>query len=126
MSASKLTAVFIPAAQSAGFRSLRRDQMFWIEIMTVLGDAVSGPQPPYGTFAWRFDEDEYFQPENNVRRRRLPSCLRPARGARRCSQLGAAPLLRPGLRRTPSHPRAHFPSLALLPPPPPPRRSATS
>lgn len=65
-STAKLTAVFIPAAQSEGFRSLRRDQMFWIEIMTVLGDDVTGPQPPYGTFAWRFDEDEYFQPENNI------------------------------------------------------------
>ena len=78
MSASKLTAVFIPAAQSAGFRSLRRDQMFWIEIMTVLGDAVSGPQPPYGTFAWRFDEDEYFQPEHNVRFSRRGAATRNA------------------------------------------------
>ena len=63
---SKLTAVFIPAAQSPGFKQLRRDQKFWIQIMTVKGDNVTGPAPPYGSFAWRFDEDEYYQPENDV------------------------------------------------------------
>jgi hypothetical protein len=64
-STQKLTAVFIPAAQSAGFRALRRDQKFWIEIMTVTHEA-GVPVPPYGTFAWRFDEDEYFQPESDI------------------------------------------------------------
>jgi len=63
---AKLTAVFIPAAQSKHFKALRRDQKFIIEVMTVTGDATTGPTPPYGTFAWRFEEDEYFQPEDEI------------------------------------------------------------
>jgi hypothetical protein len=63
---AKLTAVFIPAAQSKHFKALRRDQKFIIEVMTVTGDAATGPTPPYGTFAWRFEEDEYFQPEDEI------------------------------------------------------------
>ena len=77
-SVSKLQAVFIPAAQAAGFKALRRDQLFWVEIMSVAGDNVTGPQPPYGTFTWRFDEDEYFQPENDVSATCPPPSLRTA------------------------------------------------
>lgn len=58
---AKLTAVFIPAAQAAGFKALRRDQKFIVKIMT-----TSGTTSPYGTFAWRFDEDEYYQPEQPI------------------------------------------------------------
>lgn len=60
-SENKLTALFIPAAQAAGFKAQRRDQRFIVKIMTTTG-AVS----PYGTFAWRFEEDEYYQPEQEI------------------------------------------------------------
>jgi hypothetical protein len=63
-STNKLSAVFIPAAQSAGFRALRRDQKFVVRIMTTTG--VTSPVAPYGTFAWRFEEDEYYQPEQEM------------------------------------------------------------
>jgi len=62
---NKLTAVFIPAAQTQGFKEQRRDQKFFVKIMTVTTSA-GAPVAPYGTFSWRFDEDEYYQPEQDI------------------------------------------------------------
>lgn len=58
---NKLVVVFNPAAQDDNFRKLRRDQSFVVQIMSTTGTA-----DPYGTFAWRFEEDEYFQPEQSL------------------------------------------------------------
>jgi hypothetical protein len=62
---NKLSAVFISAAQSSGYRAQRRDQKFVVRIMTTSAVANS-PVAPYGTFAWRFEEDEYYQPEDEI------------------------------------------------------------
>jgi len=64
---NKLSAVFIPAAQTDGFRALRRDQKFYVKIMTTTPQGTSTtPVTPYGTFSWRFEEDEYYQPEQPI------------------------------------------------------------
>jgi hypothetical protein len=62
---NKLSAVFISAAQSSGYRAQRRDQKFVVRIMTTSAVA-NAPVAPYGTFAWRFEEDEYYQPEDEI------------------------------------------------------------
>lgn len=61
----KLQATFIPAAQNQAFRDLKRSQKFVVRISTVLVDS-NGPASPYGTFAWRFVEDEYYSQELNI------------------------------------------------------------
>lgn len=58
----KLSVIFIAAAQSDAYRALRRDQKFIVKIMTV----TSGHTSPYGTFTWRYEEDEYYQQESDI------------------------------------------------------------
>jgi hypothetical protein len=58
VSKDKLQATFIPAAQDQSFRDLKRSQKFVVRIST-----VSQSNSQYGTFAWRFEEDEYYSSE---------------------------------------------------------------
>lgn len=60
-SSSKLNVVFVPASQDAAYQALRSDKKFIVQIMT-----TSAPSAPYGTFAWRYEEDSYFQPEAEI------------------------------------------------------------
>lgn len=67
----KLTVVFIPSAQDDAFRALRRDQSFVVEIMSLtVDDNVDKNDPTvdkvHGTFSWRFEEDDFFQPEADI------------------------------------------------------------
>lgn len=61
-SKDKLQTVFIPSAQNQAFRNLKRPQKFVVRISTVTAPGVA----PYGTFAWRFIEDEYYSPELEI------------------------------------------------------------
>lgn len=65
-SKDKLQAVFIPAAQDAAFKDLKRSQKFVVRISKVSLDNLDAPVSPYGTFAWRLAEDEYFSAENKI------------------------------------------------------------
>lgn len=53
----KLQVVFAPDVQDDAFRALRRDQKFFVRVMT------TSTAYPYGTFAWRAEEEEYFSQE---------------------------------------------------------------
>jgi hypothetical protein len=56
----KLQVVFISTSQNDAFRNLRRDQKIYVRIMT------TSALDPYGTFAWRLEEDAYFSPEVEI------------------------------------------------------------
>ncbi len=60
-SKDKLQTVFIQAAQDASFQALKRSQRFIVRISSVV--PASAHVSPYGTFAWRFNEDEYYSTE---------------------------------------------------------------
>lgn len=57
-SKEKLRVLFSPAARTQTFLNYKRDQTVWVRIMTVSTDPNK-----IGTFTWKFDEDEYYQPE---------------------------------------------------------------
>lgn len=59
---AKLAVVFIETSQSDSFRALRTSKDVVIQIMSVT-EVAGAPVSPYGTFAWRYAEDDYFQPE---------------------------------------------------------------
>lgn len=59
----KLSVVFIPSAQDDAFRALRRDQSFVVQIMSL---DTSDPNNIRGTFSWRYEEDDFFQPESEI------------------------------------------------------------
>ena len=63
---SKLAVVFIQASQTESFRALRADKDIIVKIMSVTTEADGTPAAPYGTFAWRYAEDDYFQPEVSI------------------------------------------------------------
>jgi hypothetical protein len=54
----KLVAQFVPASMDARFQALRSDMNIVVQVMK---SAVTGH-----TFAWRFDTDDYFYPEQSV------------------------------------------------------------
>ena len=54
----KLVSQFVPASMDARFQALRSDMNFVVQVMK---SATSGH-----TFAWRFDTDDYFYPEQSV------------------------------------------------------------
>lgn len=57
-SKERLRVSYRPEGRNAAFRDLRRDQTFIVKIMTK--DATT---PSASTYTWKFDEDEYYQPE---------------------------------------------------------------
>ena len=46
--------------RTATFKNLMRDVTFQVKVMSVSGDAN------VGTFAWKFDEDEFYEPESFI------------------------------------------------------------
>ena len=65
-SSAKLNALFIPSSlsttQSQNLDKLRSDRQIIVQIMTT----VASPSAPYGTFAWRYMDDDYFSPEQPI------------------------------------------------------------
>ena len=59
-SRAHLRITFAPQNRTAVFKNLMRDVTFRVKVMSVSGDAS------VGTFAWKFDEDEYFEPESAI------------------------------------------------------------
>ena len=57
---AKLTAIYIESSASVAFKNLKSDRKFIVQIMTV--DA-SPSSLSYGTFAWRFEDDNFFSQE---------------------------------------------------------------
>lgn len=57
-SSAKLNALFIPSTSL----SQRSDRQIIVQIMTT----EASPSAPYGTFAWRYTDDDYFSPEQQI------------------------------------------------------------
>lgn len=62
ISVPKLRVLFAASARTSTFLSYRRDQTLLVKIMSVSATGTT----PFGTFSWKFDEDEYYQPENSI------------------------------------------------------------
>lgn len=60
-SVEKLRVTFSASARTSAFMALRRDQGFSVRIMTIANQANG-----YGTFTWKFDEDEYYHDETKI------------------------------------------------------------
>ena len=56
-----LRITFAPQNRTNAFKSLMKDVTFNIKVMS-----ASNTGPNYGTFAWKLDEDEYYEPESYV------------------------------------------------------------
>ena len=61
-SASKpqLRAYYVPQNRTTAFKNLMKDVNFVVKVMSVAAST------PFGTFTWKFDTDEYYEPESNV------------------------------------------------------------
>jgi len=58
----KLNTVFMPASLDARFAAFRSDMNFVVQIMT----SESSNGAVAHSFAWRYDTDDYFQPQQSV------------------------------------------------------------
>lgn len=55
-----LRTYYVPQNRTAAFKNLMKDVTFVVKVMSVSASS------PYGTFTWKFDDDEYFEPESNI------------------------------------------------------------
>lgn len=60
---AKLSALFIESSMSTDFTNLKSDRKFIVQIMTVDPSPTS---QTYGTFAWRFEDDNFFSTEATI------------------------------------------------------------
>jgi hypothetical protein len=51
---------YTPQNRTDAFKNLMADASFVVKVMSKSAAA------PYGTFTWKFDDDEYFEPESNI------------------------------------------------------------
>ena len=55
-----LRTYYMPQNRTAAFKNLMKDVTFIVKIMSV------SSSPTFGTFTWKFGDDEYFEPESNI------------------------------------------------------------
>ena len=60
LSVSQLRVYYIPQNRTEAFKLLNKDTNFVVKVMST--SAIT----PYGTFTWKFDTDDSYEPESNI------------------------------------------------------------